>query len=98
MEKTIKTRDISIIVKEEIFKDSERLFQNAYELAKQISESKEKSIFLMETTISLVSQFTGIPELNVQNELVKMINSLIGENETKENDFPIKTHAKKLTN
>lgn len=98
MEKTIKTKDISIIVKEEIFKDSERLFQNAYELAKQISESKEKSIFLMETTISLVSQYTGIPELNIQNELIKMINNLIGENETKENDFPIKTHAKKLTN
>ena len=98
MEKTIKTKDISIIIKEEIFKDPERLFQNAYELAKQISESKEKSIFLMETTISLVSQFTGIPELNVQNELVKMINNLIGENETTRNDFPIKTHAKKLTN
>ena len=98
MEKTIKTKDISIIIKEEIFKDPERLFQNAYELAKQISESKEKSIFLMETTISLVSQFTGIPELNVQNELVKMINNLIGENETTRNDFPIKTYAKELTN
>lgn len=73
----LQTEDVTVEAVEEALADSERLFDNAAALAKQIIKDKNKSLLLLETIVLLLSELTGLDEQTVQDQFGELINRLV---------------------
>lgn len=73
----LQTEDVAVEAVEEALEDSERLFDNATALAKQIVKDKNKSLLLLETSVLFLCELTGLDEQTVQDHFGEMIDKLV---------------------
>lgn len=73
----LQTEDVTVEAVEEAIEDSERLFDNAAALAKQIAKDKNKSLLLLETSVLFLCELTGLDEQTVQEQFGELIDRLV---------------------
>lgn len=73
----LQTEDVTVEAVGEALEDSERLFDNAATLAKQIVKDKNSSLLLLETSVLFLCELTGLDEQTVQDHFEEMIDRLV---------------------
>lgn len=73
----LQTEDVTVEAVEEALADSERLFDNAASLAKQIIKDKNKTLLLLETIVLFLCELTGLDEQTVQDQFGELIDRLV---------------------
>ena len=75
----LQTEDVTVEAVGEALEDSERLFDNAATLAKQIVKDKNSSLLLLETSVLFLCELTGLDEQTVQEQFGELIDRLVEE-------------------